>query len=284
MMKLLVSSALVFSGHALSMPRDETGLLQLPTASLLELGGTGACKTHMSKQDCAKAIAGQIASNARKCFAKNSQNEASYQSCVEQFCGEQCGKKTSGCKGLCVNHANPLFARLAASAPKPKVEDTPQPKVEDTAQPEGDDTANMNKAQLQQRSKDLQHEQASAMAELQEAQQHMVNLNDRIKAHAEQAIKSGNKAEGEAEMQKAHILSNMQEQISGHLANVQAFTTVANRQLHQSGMGLLQKKKPISFLQQKAPEDELAKEMTHDLEMNFNKIAPFGKEDTAKEL
>jgi hypothetical protein len=34
----------------------------------------------------------------------------------------------------------------------------------------------------------------------------------------------------------------------------------------------------------KAPEDELAKEMTHDLEMNFNKIAPFGKEDTAKEL
>jgi len=49
--------------------------------------------------------------------------------------------------------------------------------------------------------------------------------------------------------------------------------------------------KPKEFLQakaevhvQKAPEDELAKEMTHDLEMNFNKIAPFGKEDTAKEL
>jgi hypothetical protein len=34
----------------------------------------------------------------------------------------------------------------------------------------------------------------------------------------------------------------------------------------------------------RGPEDELAKEMTHDLEMNFNKIAPFGKEDTAKEL
>jgi len=43
----------------------------------------------------------------------------------------------------------------------------------------------------------------------------------------------------------------------------------------------------FSFVQvasHKAPEDELAKEMTHDLEMNFNKIAPFGKEDTAKEL
>jgi len=44
----------------------------------------------------------------------------------------------------------------------------------------------------------------------------------------------------------------------------------------------------VSFLQNaasaSAPEDDLAKEMTHDLEMNFNKIAPFGKEDTAKEL
>jgi len=42
-----------------------------------------------------------------------------------------------------------------------------------------------------------------------------------------------------------------------------------------------------AFLQvssRRAPEDDLAQEMTHDLEMNFNKIAPFGKEDTAKEL
>jgi hypothetical protein len=46
------------------------------------------------------------------------------------------------------------------------------------------------------------------------------------------------------------------------------------------------KERAESFIQKKAtaPEDELAKEMTHDLEMNFNKIAPFGKEDTAKEL
>jgi hypothetical protein len=46
-------------------------------------------------------------------------------------------------------------------------------------------------------------------------------------------------------------------------------------------------REPLSLIQlsaKKAPEDELAKEMTHDLEMNFNKIAPFGKEDTAKEL
>jgi hypothetical protein len=40
----------------------------------------------------------------------------------------------------------------------------------------------------------------------------------------------------------------------------------------------------VQFMSRKAPEDDLAQEMTHDLEMNFNKIAPFGKEDTAKEL
>jgi hypothetical protein len=42
-------------------------------------------------------------------------------------------------------------------------------------------------------------------------------------------------------------------------------------------LGLLQRRAS-------APEDDLAQEMTHDLEMNFNRIAPFGKEDTAREL
>jgi len=38
------------------------------------------------------------------------------------------------------------------------------------------------------------------------------------------------------------------------------------------------------LLKKKPAAQELASEMSHDLEMNFNKIAPFGKEDTAKEL
>jgi len=46
----------------------------------------------------------------------------------------------------------------------------------------------------------------------------------------------------------------------------------------------LQSKRNLLSARFAGPEDELAKEMTHDLEMNFNKIAPFGKEDTAKEL
>jgi len=49
-------------------------------------------------------------------------------------------------------------------------------------------------------------------------------------------------------------------------------------------LSMLQSPTFLQVQSKKAPEDELAKEMTHDLEMNFNKIAPFGKEDTAKEL
>jgi len=47
---------------------------------------------------------------------------------------------------------------------------------------------------------------------------------------------------------------------------------------------LLETGSALERLRALAPEDDLAQEMTHDLEMNFNKIAPFGKEDTAKEL
>jgi hypothetical protein len=263
--------ALFGAGEAMSMPADKTGLLQLPAASFLAMEGSGACKGGMSKQECASAIAGEIVSKSKKCFAESPENEAIYKSCVKDFCKTQCGKSQESCKGMCVDHANPLFARLAAA----------QPKSEAVA--DSDDTAHMDKAQLEARNKELAHEQEDAMTELQQAQQRMVNLNGRMKARAEEDMKKGDTAKAKEEMAKVQQLDNVQDQINSHLANVQAFTTVAQREMHQSGMGLLQKKAP-SFLQMKAPEDELAKEMTHDLEMNFNKIAPFGKEDTAKEL
>jgi hypothetical protein len=54
----------------------------------------------------------------------------------------------------------------------------------------------------------------------------------------------------------------------------------------QEGCGVQASAAPalVQLSATKGPEDDLAQEMTHDLEMNFNKIAPFGKEDTAKEL
>jgi len=277
-MKLAVKAfvSVVASGNAMVHIPDvplSPGLLQTSTDGFLKMGGNGACKENMSKQACAHAIASQIVSNARKCFEENSQSEDSYKSCVEGFCGEQCGKKEVNCEELCVSYANPLFARLAQA----------QPKV-DKAEAENDDTAHMTKAQLKVHLVEEQNEQADALKELQQAQQRMANLNGRIKARAEKEIKTGNKTQGEAAMAKVAELDNVAELIDGHLQNIQAFSTVANRE--QSGMGLVQKpKKAVSFLQtKKAPEDDLAKEMTHDLEMNFNKIAPFGKEDTAKEL
>merc|ERR1719473_763518 len=50
--------------------------------------------------------------------------------------------------------------------------------------------------------------------------------------------------------------------------------------LSGAGFSLLQKNNK----EDPAPEAEAANEMTKDLEVNFNKIAPFGKEDTAHEL
>jgi hypothetical protein len=49
---------------------------------------------------------------------------------------------------------------------------------------------------------------------------------------------------------------------------------------------LVDENKPVQPKESKTDKAEvkLAMEMSHDLQMNFNKIAPFGKEDTAKEL
>jgi len=69
-----------------------------------------------------------------------------------------------------------------------------------------------------------------------------------------------------------------------------AYCSTIDKQMPALSMLLQGQNKPmfmqISSKNQRsgAPEDDLAQEMTHDLEMNFNKIAPFGKEDTAKEL
>merc|ERR1719301_480178 len=94
------------------------GLIQTSTDGLLVMGGNGACKAKMSKQDCAAAIATQIATSSRKCFAENSQSEDSYKNCVEGFCGKQCGKGKVSCQELCTSHAKPLFARLSKEQQK----------------------------------------------------------------------------------------------------------------------------------------------------------------------
>merc|ERR1719484_207628 len=115
--------------HVHDMPLSPA-LVQTSTDGLLAMGGNGACKAKMSKRDCAAAIASQITTNARKCFAETPQSEDSYKNCVDGFCGKQCGKGKVSCQELCTSHANPLFARLAKDQAKK------------------DDTAHMTKAEL----------------------------------------------------------------------------------------------------------------------------------------
>jgi len=89
---------------------------------------------------------------------------------------------------------------------------------------------------------------------------------------------------------KINTLGDLHEQCDWLLSNYEARVEARNGEIDA-----LKKAKAVlsgadySFIQinqhvKQAPEDKLAAEMTHDLEMNFNKIAPFGKEDTAKEL
>jgi len=125
-----------------------------------------------------------------------------------------------------------------------------------------------SRAQLEAQVQEAGAEQADAMKDLQAAQERMKKLNMKIAARGETA--------------KAKQLMALSEEIDEHIDNVAKMRNMASQGAQQSAA-------PIDFLQRRsqrnsAPEDELAKEMTHDLEMNFNKIAPFGKEDTAKEL
>lgn len=220
--------------------------------------GSG-CEGKEAQTECASAIAHAIVGQSRECFKQHFQDEAGYKTCTHDFCNQQCGSKFTGCQDLCSGHANGLFTRFAQKA-------------------------KADKAHLEKTIEDVAGEEAAAMQELVQAQGRMRDLNVKIAARAQKEIQTGNAQKGKEELAKMNQLSKLQDQIDQHLANVRQF-----RGLAQHGVGLAN---APSFLQsasghrlrRRAPEDELAQEMTHDLEMNFNKIAPFGKEDTAKEL
>jgi len=246
------------------------GAFAAAAASLL-LGAQGqpACPARMSSSDCAAAIAREIVAKAKGCYQEHPGDQEAYEACAVAFCGQHCGAKLPSCRELCVGHANPLFAKFAAQGGGGSAADA-RPKA-------------VPAEQLRARIKAAAAEEAAALTELQEAQGRMKHLNSKMAARAEKEIRSGDAVEGRAVLAKASELTRLYKQIDEHLASVRQFR------------GLAQRRAPMpppaaaSFLQRasgrsRAPEDDLAKEMTHDLEMNFNKIAPFGKEDTAKEL
>jgi hypothetical protein len=145
-------------------------------------------------------------------------------------------------------------------------------------------TEHLTKSQLLAQAKEAEKEEDSAMLELEQAEGRMKNLNKRIASRAEQDIKHGNKGKGEAELAKVQQIAKMEEQVDVHLAKVRSMRGLAQQQAGQEAAPAEASFVQTGSLRHRAPEDDLAKEMTHDLEMNFNKIAPFGKEDTAREL
>lgn len=248
------------SAAAVANIQEGHGSLSLPQACADRSKPTTAC---------ASAIAHAIVGQSKKCFEQHSTDRAGYTSCAQGFCRDQCGSAgPNGCQDLCVGYASPLFMKFTGMA-QPAA---PQPK-----------------AALLAQAREAADEQASAMQDLEAAQARMRRLNIRMAAQAAREVQHGDAKKGRAELAAAKQLSTLGKQIEEHLANVAQFRTLAQQGAAGSGAAA-DEEMPPAFLQQRSfkrragPEDELAKEMTHDLEMNFNKIAPFGKEDTAKEL
>jgi hypothetical protein len=234
------------------------------------------------------SLAKEIVGKSKQCFGQFPADPDGYTGCAKKFCSnEVCegGAKVMKpeCEKMCTSHANPLFAKFlhmkiatdkpAAAKPEAKKEEAPSPAAQQRAK---------ERSLLQEEIKDAASEQQSALADLEAVQDRMNALNNKIAARAQKEITSGDAAKGRFEMEKVKQLESIGSEINKHINNVATFSNIAAK-------GEKQVEAPVSFLQVKkvkvhAPEDELAKEMTHDLEMNFNKIEPFGKEDTAKEL
>mmetsp|Transcript_94003 Transcript_94003/g.304136 ORF Transcript_94003/g.304136 Transcript_94003/m.304136 type:complete len:326 (+) Transcript_94003:74-1051(+) len=215
-----------------------------------------ACKG--SRQECAASIAQEIVRKSKDCSSQHPGDRVEYEVCTAHFCAQSCGQGNS-CREVCVGHASSLFGRFTDSH-----------------------------SLLQEQAKEAATEQKEAMQDLRNAQGRLVLLSTKIQARAEHEVQSGDALKGRAELEKLHKLSMLQEQINEHLQKVETFEGMAEHSrdgASEPAPSFLQvRRQQRGGAAQKAPEDELAKEMTHDLEMNFNKIAPFGKEDTAKEL
>eukprot|EP00429_Kryptoperidinium_foliaceum_P011904 CAMPEP_0176045674 /NCGR_PEP_ID=MMETSP0120_2-20121206/22674_1 /TAXON_ID=160619 /ORGANISM="Kryptoperidinium foliaceum, Strain CCMP 1326" /LENGTH=323 /DNA_ID=CAMNT_0017379081 /DNA_START=60 /DNA_END=1031 /DNA_ORIENTATION=- len=222
------------------------------------LSGAAAIERGVDVQAAAASIARSIVEHASVCYKKHSDDQAAYERCTAEFCHTQCsgGGASSGCEGVCSRNAAALFSRL----------DSGRASVS---------------AKLKTAEKEAQGEQVAALAELSAAHERMVALDRKIAARGMREMRGGNEARGRADLEKVRQLESLQREISKHVAEVTQFSDMAGEQ-PQSAPSFLQRESISKH--RKGPEDDLAKEMTHDLEMNFNKIAPFGKEDTAKEL
>jgi len=264
--------------------------------ALASVFAVGIAEQPQVLQNSAASIAKMIVSHARNCFVEHDADEAAFLSCTHEFCAKECGAGASDCLNVCAEHAGPLYSRLLSSkASESEKQESEMSEGEGKAAliPKKDPMAGMNRVQLQARADEAANEQEDALKDLDKAQERLRTLGNRTAAHAKEEIRSGNATKGREALKKIGELSKVQAQIDQHLAKVASFKDMATSGSHMVALKP-PAEKPISFLQRsvaggsrdppQVPEDRLAKEMTHDLEANFNMITPFGKEDTAKEL
>jgi len=225
-----------------------------------------ACNGAPNPSACSAAIAHAIVGQSNQCFKDHVGDEVGYHACTAQFCAKQCGtgSNAGGCKELCGKHADALFQTFSRSNPGGAAQ----------------------KQKLQAEAQEAAAEQIDALADLQKAHGRLARLNSKIAQRAQEEMRTGDSARAKADFSKAKRLVDIQDKINEHLAKVQGLQRMAKsqNQPEPQAQAFLQRSVHSSHQTPTTAESELANEMTHDLEMNFNKIAPFGKEDTAKEL
>jgi len=231
----------------------------------------------MGGADVGKALTGQslattIVKKASLCFTQSKCTNVcyEYQECVADFCRGEC-KDQKTCMDICYGEASELFHAFSPQVHHPLnfanttlfVAATPDQLVQETTKDPVMKHMNNGKLAKSIVNKAQQcFDQSKCKNVCYEYQECVHNLCSDECKHGKKCV---DVCYTQASDLFHHFSPDVRNQIS--LANATNAT-----------------KKGFSFLQIKAPEDDLAKEMTHDLEMNFNKIAPFGKEDTAKEL
>jgi len=207
-----------------------------------------------------QALARQIYNDATSCFLKHIGEKAAYQTCTQDFCRKDCMKGGTGCDPVCGKQSLDLLQKLEDRFPNPYA----------AALLQGDPIKRNPAA-----------ERAVAIA-------HRI-VNSATACFMGHVGESAAYKKCTAGMcyRECGSGGNGCDELCGKQVTA-LFQTLAQKGLKPVNSTVaIHVPRSHSFLQrslQHAPEDELAKEMTHDLEMNFNKIAPFGKEDTAKEL
>jgi hypothetical protein len=213
----------------------------------------------VDKANCAKMLALSIVAHSRDCYASTKGVEAEYTTCTVSFCDGQCNKNEA-CSGLCQQKAGGLFEKLKPKAELIKV--SVHLPVHDSIDPMVNHSAPV-----------LPKVQGSVATKV-EKKVVLPPVHDSI-----DPVPHGNASvvAPKTVMKKAPVVEKKAPVVHDSIDPLPSMVAKKPTKNHSSFM-----QKVVAV--KRAPEDELAKEMTHDLEMNFNKIAPFGKEDTAKEL